>query len=334
MIAKWFRVVLLVAPLSLFACSSRPQLPQIPKPKPKPVPTQPSNIKVEVRSGGPAVVTTSAAEFQIRADGYVQAFLLLKDGRKLSLDEPRVGALADSDYAIIDGKEVHFAPDFDKAQALESFGKMGAGKRLEIPAHPIGPSGEEFQRTLVVEAYDRYPRVLFVSVDYKNTGSRGIRIDKVIDQRHRLSAKLANGKTQSWEMWSYHGTGRGVGTGEVVRLKRTFARPNALESIKKTEERDFAVVAFWTDEVGEAIGQMDTLSEAAAIPVKVDPDGRVSAQLETVAGTMLAPGENYSGPHHFLCVYGGDDAEPLHLWEAVPQFERAKASQPSSPAKP
>ena len=333
MIAKWFRVFLLVAPLSLLACSSRPQMPQLPKPKPKPVPTQPSSIKVEVRSGGPAVVTTSAAEFQVRADGYVQAFLLLQDGHKLSLDEPRVGALADSDYAIIDGKEVHFVPDFDQAQAIESFGKMGAGKRLEIPAHPIGPTGKEFQRTLVVEVYDRYPHVLFVSADYKNTGSRGVRIDKVIDQRRRLSAKLANGKSQSWEMWSYQGTGGGMGKGEVLRLKRTFARSNALESTKKAEGLDFAVVAFWTDEVGEAIGQIDTLSKPAAIPVKVDSDGRVSAQLETVAG-LLAPGESYSGPHHFLCVYAGDDAEPLHLWEAFPQFDSANARQAAPPAKP
>ena len=35
------------------------------------------------------VLTTSAAEFQVTPEGYVQASLL-KDGKKLSLDEPDV----------------------------------------------------------------------------------------------------------------------------------------------------------------------------------------------------------------------------------------------------
>src|ERR1035438_7673772 len=54
----------------------------------------PYAIHTEIR-GGSVVLTTSAAEFQVSPDGYVQAFLL-KDGNKLSLDEPNVGAPASS----------------------------------------------------------------------------------------------------------------------------------------------------------------------------------------------------------------------------------------------
>lgn len=334
MFVRRLRIFLLAASLSLSACSGRPQLPQLPKPKPKPAPTQPSDIRVEVRSGGPVIVTTSAAEFQLRADGYLQAFLLLKDGRKLSLDEPRVGALGDSDYAVIGGKEVHFTLDFVQAQVLEAFGKMGAGKRLEIPARPLGPSGMELQRVLALEAYDRYPSALFASVEYKNTGTAGTRIEKILDQRHRLSAKLADGKAQAWEMWSYHGTNAGLGKGEVVRLRRTFSRRNTLEPTNGAEGRDFAVVALWTDEVGEAIGHLDTPSKPAAMPVKVESDGRVSVQFEMAIDTMLMPGESYSGPRNLLVVYGGDAAEPLHLWSALPQREGVELRPAASRSKP
>src|SRR5271155_3694536 len=112
------------------ACSKLPKSPlnvSLKAETAKPQPTQPSTISVEVNAGGPVVLITSAAEFQLRPDGYVQAFLL-KDGRRLSLDEPRVGAPADSDFVQIAGKDVHFTLDFQQAQVREAIGKMGAGK--------------------------------------------------------------------------------------------------------------------------------------------------------------------------------------------------------------
>ncbi len=58
-----------------------------PPAQPKPAPSRPSDIKVEVRDGGPVVITTSAAEFQVLPSGFLQA-TLLKDGKRLTLDEP------------------------------------------------------------------------------------------------------------------------------------------------------------------------------------------------------------------------------------------------------
>jgi hypothetical protein len=313
--------------LSLCACSSRPQLPLVPKPKPKPIPTQPSTINVEVNTGGPVVLTTSAAEFQVRPNGYVQASLLLKDGRKLSLDEPRVGAVSDSDYAVVGGKEVHFTLDFQQTQVLESVGQMGVGKRLEIPARPLGPSGIDLQRILVLEAYDKFPNVLLAAVEYKNTGTTGVRIEKTMNQRHRLSATLVASKAQAWEVWSYHRASRDGGRGETVRLTRDFSRRNALGQAGP-QDKDLPVVAFWTDEVGEAIGHFDAVPVAAAIPVKVNRDGRVDVQLESSTGAMLKPGEGYSTPRNFLCVYAGDGSEPSRLWSALPQRERVTPAKP------
>ena len=61
-------------------------------------PSHPSDIKIEVRDGGPIVVTTSTAEFQILPNGFVQA-TLLKDGQRLTLDEPEAGSAGGSDSA-------------------------------------------------------------------------------------------------------------------------------------------------------------------------------------------------------------------------------------------
>ena len=63
-----------------------------------------------------------------------------------------------------------FTLDFQSAQVHEAMGKMGAGKRIEIPARPLGPSGTDLQRVLAFEVYDKFPNILLSSVEYKNSG--------------------------------------------------------------------------------------------------------------------------------------------------------------------
>ena len=87
--------------------------------QPKAPPARPSDIKVEVRDGGPVVLTTGAAEFQILPSGFVQA-TLLKDGKRLTLDEPEVGSAGGSDSIMNEGKDLDFVPDFAQAKILES----------------------------------------------------------------------------------------------------------------------------------------------------------------------------------------------------------------------
>src|SRR2546423_1488451 len=156
--------------LALTACSNLPKAPWKTA-STKAEPTQPSTIRVDVNDGGPITLLTSTAEFQLRPDGYVQASLL-KDGRKLSLDESHAGAPADSDFVRVGGKDVHFTLDFQQAKVQEANGKMGAGKRVEIPARPLGPSGTDLQRVLAFEIYDKFPNILLSTAEYKNAGAK------------------------------------------------------------------------------------------------------------------------------------------------------------------
>src|ERR1700690_2743791 len=181
--------IILDLALALTACSKLPQSPKTETAKPQP--TQPSEISVDIKPGGPAIFTTSAAEFQVTPDGYVQAFLFAdarkKDGTKLSLDEPNVGSPSESNFVRVGNKDVHFTLDFQRAQVHEAVGKMGAGKRVEIPARPLGSSGTDLQLTLALEVYDQFPNILLSSVEYKNEGSTEVVIEKSVNQRRRLN---------------------------------------------------------------------------------------------------------------------------------------------------
>jgi alpha-galactosidase len=327
----------------LSACSKMPsRLESELKPKSaaaKPEPTKPSTIAVDVNDGGPIVLTTSKARFEVLPDGYVKA-TLLKDGQKLSLDDPSVGTPADSDFVQIVGKngaakneDLHFTLDFQQAQVHEAIGKMGAGKRIEIPARPLGPSGTELQRVLALEVYDNFPNILLSAVEYKNTGASEVVIEKSVNQRRRLSARAADAAAKPWEMWSFHGSSYDWGKDDVVKLTPAFYQPNLMgEMVKGGYGGGIPVVAFWTRQVGEAVGHVETIPISAAIPAKVGGDGRVNVEVDYAADITLKPGETYSTPRSFVSVFAGDFYEPLRIWSSVLQKEGWDLPKPSSEA--
>src|SRR5215472_17682343 len=126
--------------LVLLSCTKTP-------PPPKAPPSKPSDIKVDVKDGGPVIVTTTAAEFQILPSGFLQATLRKAD-KRLTLDEPNVGSTGGSDSIVSEGKEFDFICDFSQAKVLEARGKLGRGKRVEIPARPLAPAGVPIDRML------------------------------------------------------------------------------------------------------------------------------------------------------------------------------------------
>ena len=289
-----------------------------------------SSISVAVNTGGPIVLTTRTAEFQILPSGYMQA-LLVKGSQKLSLDEPRQSGPAESDYLNQEGKEVHFTLDFSKAEVTEASGKIGRGKHVEIPAEVLGPSGTGLRRTLRVEAYDDFPNILFSSVVYTNTGSSDYHIDRIVEQHHRFNSHLV--KEHPYDMWSFQGASYDWGKDDVTRLTSGFSQPNVMGGIVKGGYGGgIPVVAFWTASVGEAIGHVETLPLTLSIPVKVEHDGRVNTSVTIPVNATLKPGETYSTPQSFVAIYSGDFYEPLRLWSSVLQKEGWQLPQPSSEA--
>jgi alpha-galactosidase len=316
--------VILIA-VSMPGCSRRAE-------EPKAAPSQPSDIKVEVSGGGPVVITTSAAEFRVLPSGFVQA-MLVKNGQRLTLDEPNVGSTGGSDSVIIGGKELDFIPDFSQAKSVASDGKLGRGKRVEIPSRPLAPSGVALERTLMIEAYDDFPQLALVSAVYTNRGNTDLKIDQAWMQQHRFDAKQVDTKVQPFDMWSFQGSSYDWGKDDVGKLTRTSSQPNAMgEMVKGGYGGGIPVVAFWTAAVGEAIGHVETLPWTLSMPVKVDPDGRVNASIRVPVHGTLKPGESYATPRSFVSVYSGDYYEPLRIWSSVLQKEGWEIPKPSSEA--
>ena len=334
MIGAKQRAVILEATLALAcgltACTK--SQPSEVGPAPKPLPAAVSAVNVAVNAQGPVVLTTSSAEFQVTPSGYVRAFLVA-DGKKLSLDEPDADAAASSEFVRVGAVDVPFDFDLRDAQVHEATGKMGIGKRVEIPGHRRMQSGPGLGCKLQLEVYDKFPNILLSSVEYTNTGTSQVTIQQSVNQKRRLSAQSVDMEAKPWDMWSFQGSSYDWGKDDVVKLAPGFSQANVFGgAVKGGYGGGIPVAAFWTRQVGEALGHVETLPISAGIPVKVGADGRIHTEVDFAVNTTIKPGETYSTPRSFVSVFAGDFYEPLRIWSSVLQKEGWELPKPSGEA--
>ena len=287
-------------------------------------PIQVSQIKVEAMTDA-TLLRTPGAEFAITPEGYVAASLI-SGYQKLSLDD------RGSETGIqvtADGKPLPAAV-FDVAhpKITEPQGRLGSkGKRIEVRGkNSVG----DLEESLVVEAYDDFPGIALVSLSVRNAGTHESKVDSVDLDRHRLSASLADPAVAPNQMWSFHGASIEWGKDNVFEIPKKFSQQNQMGSMVEVKGDlgrvggGIPVVAFWTRNVGEAIGHLETLPLVLSIPVKTEVDGHVHASVHLTPANTLQPGETYATPETFISVYSGDYYEPLRIYSEVIDGEGLK----------
>ena len=293
--------------------------------------SQASVIRVSTTAEG-IHVQTPTAEFVLYSNGYLQG-ALANDGKTLTLDEP--GNESGQAVTVARKPVGDFSLDLTHAQVTEAHGKLGRlGKRVEVHGTSAGTGLEE---TVTLEVYDDFPGLALLSAAFRNAGQKDVALDSVVLQQHRLNAALADSSAAPHEMWSFHGSSLKWGKDEILPVPAKFSQENPIGTPVETEGDlgrvggGIPVVAFWTRNVGEAIGHLETLPLALSIPVQTNSDDRVTASVRWPSNTLLKPGDSYSTPRTFLAVYAGDFYEPLSVWSNA--VEREGLEKPANNAE-
>jgi alpha-galactosidase len=295
-------------------------------PTPQTAPTV-SKITVSVESDE-IQINSNDANFVLLPTGYLRGYL--KSGNvRLTLDDPVSSGGAES--TVIDGRELHdFSLDLANVKVSEASHRLGAaGKRVEIAGK--SSSRPEIEEKIAIELYDDFPTLALSTTTYRNTGSQSIAFDSVTVQTHRLSAALASATASRYDLWSFHGSSEKWGKDDVMKIAKGFSRANPMEQVIQGSPGTgggIPVVAFWTKNIGEAIGHVETLPLILSIPVHTSADGRTSASVHLEPRVVLQAGETYSTPLTFLAVYRGDFYEPLRLYSRALAAQGVKSANP------
>jgi alpha-galactosidase len=270
---------------------------------------------VQVKASADEVeVLTPTAKFTLDASGALKA-ALLKNGTPLTLDAQ---SLSETQRITLLKKEFPGVQlDTDKAAVRDATGKLGSlGKQIDITGRVPGTSLEE---TLTLEIYDSFPNLALLSLRLRNIGQTDISLDNVTLQRHSFAPESQTAEA-AHPLWTFEGSSLKWGKDEIFPVPAKFSQENPFGGPVPVKDDlghvggGIPVVAFWSHDVGEAIGHIETLPLTISVPVQTVKDGRVEVGVTIPAKTLLKPGDVYSTPRTFLSVYSGDFYEPLKMW--------------------
>ncbi len=263
------------------------------------------------------VIRTNAAEFQLSPAGNLTASLITANSQN-TLDTNTL----DNSQLITSGKNQYPGVQLQLALAAvsPSTGKLGPiGKQIVVTGTV---PGTDLAETLTLEVYDSFPNVALVSISLRNGGKTDVQLDSVTLQRH-VFATPSSGADANQPLWTFQGSSLKWGKDEIFPMPAKFTQENPFGAQVSTKDDlggvggGIPVVAFWSHNVGEAIGHVETLPLTLSIPVQTTAKGEVEAGVNIPANTLLKAGEVFSTPRTFLTVYAGDFYQPLSLWSKV-----------------
>ncbi len=275
-----------------------------------------SAVVVNVSSQSITAITPSA-EFRLTPSGALTAALVGVSGQMSLENQP-----LDFSQIVSSSKKEHAGAHFDLAgaKARDTSGKLGAlGKHVEI----TGTIPEtNLAETLELEIYDDFPNFALLSLSIRNTGPTDVPLDWIKLQRHQFAA-TSGSNPRLTPLWTFQGASLKWGKDEIFPMPAKFSQENPFGAPVPTKDDlgyvggGIPVVAFWSRDVGEAIGHVETLPLTLSIPVQTTATGKVEAGVRVPADTILKPGEVFSTPRTFLAVYHGDFYQPLSLWSKL-----------------
>ena len=318
-ISLFLLIALASLPLFLAGCKNRTAQPSASA-------SSPAKSVVEVTNSAQAVIIrTSTSEFTLSSSGALIG-ALRKNGtttRTLdtpSIERPQILTIAQKDFPAV-------ALDTASAKVQDATGKLGLGKHIDVTGKVPGTDLDE---TLTVDVYDAFPNLSLLSLQLRNMGQKEVDLDNVDLQRHVfVSPEVA--KDSSEPLWTFEGASLYWGKDIIFPVPAKFSQENPFGAPVPVKDDlghvggGIPVVAFWSRNVGEAIGHVETLPLVLSVPVKTTTQGHVQASVSIPANTVLKPGDIYSTPRTFLAVYSGDYYEPLKMWsDAVAKEGLAK----------
>jgi len=324
-LSRWCRALLFSLSVSLLAAGLLYSVGCQKREEAKSSATAVPHSAVEVASSVDGItIHSSAAIFLLSSTGQLTASLR-QGGGTISLDTK----MLESGQLITISKKEFAGVELDTGhpRIRDATGKLGPlGKQIEVSGKIFGTDLEE---TLTLEVYDDFPNLALLSLALRNSGQSEISLDSVTFQRHAFASSQSTDRT----LWTFQGSSLKWGKDEIFPVPAKFSQDNLFgEPVKVNDDLGHVgggipVVAFWSRDVGEAIGHVETLPLSISIPVRTNQkDAHIEVAFTTPARTILKPGEIFSTPRTFLAIYSGDFYEPLSLWSDV--IEKEGLSRP------
>jgi len=262
----------------------------------------------------------SAIQLRFDNEMYCRVFLV-KGGKALSMNDiPIDPAIAKPTHFIeVDGKEVKdFRVDYRNVGASDIRTPLGTGKRLHLTGYANTEQRLTVEKSLSVDFYQELPDLAIFSVDYCNTDkNRSLSITKVVSNFFRLDAGRQHPGSPRYAFWCFQGLASEKANENPARLTPNFSQALSTRSAGVGPAERFPFIDLWTEEMGMAIGEIQTQSGALTLPLQVAPDRRVEISVQDHQTKTMGPNESLPVSKGFLMVHPGDYRLPWQRFREI-----------------
>jgi alpha-galactosidase len=224
-------------------------------------------------------------------------------GKDIALGPPTA-----SEFIAVSGRAVK---DFSlRTQRLVDISDArGAGQQLLM----TGVSGV-LEKTETVESFNGYPRMLFIRVQYQNTGKTDVSIDGWTNCSYALDA---NPRQTSPAFWSLESGSYESRPDWVVPLRIGFHQRNYLGMNASDYGGGTPVIDVWRPDLGLAVGHDELAPKLVSLPVAMPSADRATIAVEYQHKQILKPGQALKTFETFVAVHQGDYFSTLRDYRRV-----------------
>jgi alpha-galactosidase len=223
-------------------------------------------------------------------------------------EERAVGDFTPSESIRVSGNEIK---DFSvQEQTHEPIrDRLGAGFRTIITG-----TASSLKKTLVVTAYDQFPRMAFFDVEYTNTGTSDLSVNGWTNQHYSISASASAAQPA---FWSYQSGSYESRPDWVLPLKPGFHQENFLGMNAPDYGGGTPVVDVWCRDVGIAVGHVEMAPKLVSLAVTTRGPDRATVAVEFKQNRVLKPGATLKTFRTFAAVHQGDYFQTLRDYRNV-----------------
>lgn len=207
-------------------------------------------------------------------------------------------AFSASERVVVDGV-THDAFTMTSVSKKNVTDEVGKGSSLIV----VGTS-EGLEKTLTITTYADFPSIAVTQVEYKNTSSADVTVDKWINNAYTLANTTPDTFTDRY--WSYQSGSYITRPDWVLPVNLGFDQKNYMGMNQSDYGGGTPVTSLWRPDGGLAVGHLELVPKLVSIPVSMPNGDGANVHVEYEKAQPLKAGESLSTFTTFVRVQDAD----------------------------
>jgi alpha-galactosidase len=199
--------------------------------------------------------------------------------------------------------------------------RYGKGEKIVVTGL-YDRDGYSIKKIMEIEAYDSFPDMALMRVQYVNTGAKDMDVIKWVNNAYPVA-----GAGNSPAFWSFQGSSTQERSDWIMPVDSSYYRKNYMGMNNTDYGGGIPMVDLWRKDAGIAIGHAELIPRMVSLPVekdKYDSWASMRLEFEYPSPVPFKKGDTLSTYTSFVSVHTGDCYSPLRSYSKFMQASGIK----------